>query len=54
MKKIILISCLLISIISFGAGKDLPENIEKIFVQQFQLILVLKKEKIMIIIKIHI
>ena len=29
MKKIILISCLLISIISFGAGKDLPENIEK-------------------------
>ena len=29
MKKIILISCLLISIISFGAGKDLPENVEK-------------------------
>ena len=29
MKKVILISCLLISIISFGAGKDLPENVEK-------------------------
>ena len=29
MKKIILISGLLISIISFGAGKDLPENVEK-------------------------
>ena len=29
MKKVILISCLLISIISVGAGKDLPENVEK-------------------------
>ena len=29
MKKVILISCLLISIISFGAGKNLPENVEK-------------------------
>ena len=29
MKKVILISWLLISIISFGAGKDLPENVEK-------------------------
>ena len=29
MKKLILMSCLIVSIISFGAGKDLPENIEK-------------------------
>ena len=29
MKKVILISWLLISISSFGAGKDLPENVEK-------------------------
>ncbi|CAN2325861.1 hypothetical protein NCTC15132_03085 [Fusobacterium sp. oral taxon C10] len=29
MKKLILIPCLLLSIVSFGAGKDLPDNVEK-------------------------
>lgn len=29
MKKIILISCLLMAITSFGASKDLPDNVEK-------------------------
>ena len=29
MKKLILIPCLLLSIVSFGAGKNLPDNVEK-------------------------
>ena len=29
MKKIILMSCLLVSVVSFGVGKDLPDDVEK-------------------------
>ena len=29
MKKLILISCFAISVLSFGAEKNLPENVEK-------------------------
>ena len=54
MKKIILISCLILSFTSFAGINDLPENVEKKFVQLFQLLLVLIEEKLMIGIKIHI
>ena len=54
MRKLILISCFALSVLSFAAETKLPENVEKRFVMLFQLLLVLIEEKLMIGIKIHI
>ena len=54
MKKLILISCFALSILSFATEAKLPENVEKRFVMLFQLLLVLIEEKLTIGIKIHI